>query len=89
MVEKTRLGVVIKMKIVGYTSSDEESFVQLEEATITCTINELDKIIEFLNYVKITNSDNELAVTTHSHYRDWDEKWTNISSDLIIITKNK
>lgn len=75
------------MKIFGYECNNDE-VLELTEGTIECTIEELDKIIIFMQTTKeeFSKVDNYEGVC-HSHYRDWDKEWCNSSSDLIILTK--
>ena len=63
------------MKIFGY-QNDSENLLKLEEVSISCNIEELDKIVKFLYEVK--NKHAAVADKTdvcHSHFRDWDLTW--------------
>lgn len=78
------------MKVYGYKRDGEKEpsdFVELSEASIECSLNELEKIISFLETVK--NQHSKVALKTelcHSHYRDWDGNWDENSTDIIVIT---
>lgn len=74
------------MKVYGYKKNSDE-FIELQEASIECSIAELDKIIEFLKYsrdqhYKVKNE----ADICHSHYRDWDKDWKEEKTDIILVT---
>jgi len=51
-------------------------------------MEELNKIIEFLEHVRITHK-KAIGKTPscHSHYQDWDADWTQESTDIIVISK--
>lgn len=73
------------MKIYGYTKENE--FVQLKEATLECSLEEIKCIANFLKYADVFhNSENCRNEYCHSHYRDWCDKFDEKSSDLIVIT---
>ena len=75
------------MTIVGYTNSNQ--FVDfLKEATITCTLDELDDIINFLKNVKVEHSKYKDVICC-SHFRDHNKKWDSTSSDLIVLNTPK
>ncbi len=74
------------MQIYGY-EKDSEQLLKLSESCLECSLEELDKVIEFLQQVREEHG--KIADKTaqpHSHYRDWDKAWTSESSDLIIST---
>ena len=59
----------------------------LKEVTIACRIEELEKIILFLETVKKEHeSVRGQAPSCHSHYRDWDKEWMPDSTDIIVAT---
>ncbi len=60
--------------------------MELREATVHCTIEELDNIIEFLIQVRDEHKPYGNDGTCHTHYRDWDRSWTDEQSDFIVIT---
>lgn len=75
------------MIIYGY-EKDSEDLLKLEEASILCSVTELEKIICFL--IEVKKEHEKIASNIeicHSHYRDWDKEWDKSSSDLIIATK--
>jgi hypothetical protein len=78
------------MKIYGYSASGR--FIKnMKEATFSCDINDIDKLLSFLLFVKEKHTKtcqaNEKTDTyIHSHFRDWDKDWKNGSSDFIVVT---
>lgn len=73
------------MKAYGYT--DEGKFIELNEVSLECNIDELTKIADFVDYAKeFHSSDDCRHEYCHSHYRDWNKSFNKGSSDLIIIT---
>ena len=80
------------MKIYGY--DNDGNFVDLKEATIECSADELKNLSDFLTYAEsLHNSENIRDKYCHSHYSDWyrtntslSENTVRSSSDLIIIT---
>lgn len=83
---------MIILQIYGYEYDKDDSDIPLEliEASIYCTIEELDKIIKFLQYVRGEFEKEENSrFQCHEHYRDWDKEWLKESADLIIINNNE
>lgn len=74
------------MRVFGY-KKNKKKLLELKEVTFQCTIEELDKIIEFFSEVKSQHS-KVIGKTEmcHSHYQDWDDKWTSKNPDVIIAT---
>jgi len=75
------------MRMYGYQKECEQ-LEELKEVAFECNIEELENIINFLIVVKAEHE--RVAGKTelcHSHYRDWDKKWTPNSPDFIIVTK--
>lgn len=78
------------MRIVGYNKNDV--FVELREASICCTAEELKELRDFFDAVYEDYSsrsaeefDALVRRGAHSHLRDFSEKWEKTSSDLIVI----
>lgn len=74
------------MKAVGYTLKGR--FIPfLKELSICCSVDELNDIVDFLLEVQKHHAQypNDLC---HSHYRDFNPKWTEDSSDIIIMTRD-
>ncbi|WP_295091851.1 hypothetical protein [Ruminococcus sp.] len=70
------------MEIVGYNK--EYVFTDhLNEATITCTYDELKNIVSFLDEV-VKKCDNEKS-NCCVHLRDYLKEWDKSFSDLIIL----
>ncbi len=77
------------MKIVGFTN-DEDKDVELREATLSCTIEELDRFIEFITEIRdIHKKFIDETELLHSHYRDWDNEWNETSTDIVIMNINE
>lgn len=70
------------MEIVGYNK--EGIFTDhLNEATITCTYDELNEIASFIGEViKACDNDNKKCCL---HFRDYVKEWDTSSSDLIVL----
>ena len=77
------------MLAYGWKKDDEEQLLPLKlgEATLSCTKDEIDKLIQFLNDIK-----KEIEQTPdinpkddwHWQYRDWNKEWTEEEGDFII-----
>jgi len=75
------------MEIYGYEKNGED-LLRLKEASILCSIKELESIIDFLQDIKKEHERYiDATEMNHSHYRDWDKKWKKGSPDFIIVTK--
>ena len=75
------------MKIFGY-EKDRDDLLELEEVSLQCSIEELDKFIDFLHNVKKEHSTIVNKVEfCHSHFRDWDVTWKKGEADIIIVTE--
>lgn len=77
----------VNMKIFGY-QKDNDTLLGLEEVSLQCTIEELEKVIKFLmeaweQHTKVYGKTDNC----HSHFRDWDDGWKNGDPDLIVVTK--
>lgn len=76
------------MKIYGY-EKDGVDLLELKEASILCKVEEIQKIIDFLQNVKKELEDaRETTEMYHSHYRDWDKEWEKGAPDLIVVTED-
>ncbi|MCC3864974.1 hypothetical protein K0040_11890 [Terrisporobacter petrolearius] len=87
MAEKTWMEGEQIMDIYGYKKDEDEEILELNEVCFYCNNKwELNKIIEFLNYVKneYNNMPKEVTGDCHIHYQDWDRKWKHDSPDIII-----
>lgn len=79
------------MKFFGYNIDDPASkqLLTLRETTIvTESIEEIDSLIEFLQFVKhnhFEESRKREILNTHTHYRDWTDKYQP-KGDFIIVT---
>ena len=72
----------MSMIAFGYEKdNDAEKLMKLSETTLQCNNEELDRIIDFLNWIKNTNYE----AGDHYHYRDFNKKWTSEESDFIIF----
>lgn len=79
------------MKFFGYNAEDtasEKAFELRETTIVTESIEEIDSLIEFLQFVKHShlkvNRERE-NMHVHTHYRDW-ENALDTKGDLIIVT---
>ncbi|MBD5526815.1 MAG: hypothetical protein HDR02_00170 [Lachnospiraceae bacterium] len=76
------------MKVYGY-QENQEVLLSLEEISLQCTIEELEKVINFLINTKEEHSAvYEKADMCHSHLKDWDATWKKGQPDIVIVTKN-
>jgi hypothetical protein len=77
------------LKVFGY-QKDSENLIELQEVSFQADINELDKIIKFLQEVKEQHSKiiGEVELC-HSHFSDWDDEWKAGLTDFIIVTTSK
>ena len=74
------------MKAFGY-QKDSEELLELCDVSIYASIGEIEKIIQFLQEIKIQHS--EVVNGTdicHTHFRDWDIEWDESSPDIIVAT---
>ena len=75
------------MTFFGYEKGGEK-LLKMEEVSLECTCEELEKLIEFLNKVKeehtaVKNKTN----ICHSHFKDWKSKWNKEDTDFIVVTR--
>ena len=74
------------MQIYGY-QKNSETLMDLEEVSLKCTLEELEKIVGFLSKALEEHAGvvdrNDIC---HSHFRDWDSTWREGNPDLIIVT---
>ncbi len=76
------------MEIYGYQKSGDD-LLELKEMSLLCTIEELGKVIDFLEEVKKTHTMvRDKTDICHSHYRDWNLQWKKGEPDIIIVTQN-
>ena len=74
------------MKIFGYQKSNDD-LLKLNEMSIQCDLDELEKIINFLKTVKKEHASVVGKIDMcHSHFRDWDKTWRKGEPDIIIVT---
>ncbi len=76
------------MKAFGYKKNSRK-LIELCEVSFQSSIEELEKMIEFLQDVKAQHSSviNKTDLC-HSHYRDWDTMWKDGSIDIVVVTIN-
>ena len=77
------------MLVYGWKKDDESELLPLElkEATLLCTKDEIDKLIHFLNDIKKEIEQTpciDMKEDWHWQYRDWFEEWTEEEGDFII-----
>ncbi len=76
------------MRAFGYikANDEQETPVELREATFILPENELDAVISFLQYARnMMNTSKMTAGQSHLHLRDWWGQWTQSQPDLIIV----
>ena len=83
------------MLLYGEKKRGNKSF-KIQDLTIACNIEELDKLIYFLSYARVymcglkyqEHDDiikaGEKILFPHKHYRDWDKNWKEEDSDFIV-----
>lgn len=77
------------MKVFGY-QKESELLSELREVSFKCTIEELEKLIDFLEQAKVEHSRVEGKTDLcHSHLRDWDETWEKGNPDVIVVSTFK
>ena len=89
------------MKLYGEKKRGNKGF-EIQDLTIACNMDELDKLIYFLSYARVVLAGakyyehddvikaGEDKLICHRHYRDWDKKnWKEEDSDIIVITSFK
>ena len=67
------------MILYGYRMNDYDNLLRLSQAELSCSQEELKKIIQFLEEKKGQEY-------CSSHYRDWDSDWLEDESDFILVT---
>lgn len=79
----------IIVKVFGY-QKDNEELIELREVSFQCDIEELEKVIKFLQETKKQHSKiiGEVELC-HSHFRDWDINWKDNGIDIIVVTTSK
>ena len=76
------------MLAYGYDWDSREERPQiLREASLVCTIKELDDLIEMLQDFR--DGGPEERDGDHRHFRDWSEGWNGHHSDFIIFISDK
>ncbi len=77
------------MRLFGY-QKDNDELLRLEEISLQCSIEELQKIIDFLNKTRTEHAAVESKTDIcHSHFRDWDPEWKKSDPDIVVVTKFK
>ena len=74
------------MEAFGYDKKDEEfeKIITLNQVTLSCHQNELDKMIEFLESIRNDIQKNGFLSGNHYHYRDYYKLWREEEADVII-----
>ncbi len=73
------------MLAYGYPwDSEVQQPETLRETTLSCTKEELDLLIEFLQEVRVQVSELDVVEGEHWHLRDWKENWSGRESDVIL-----
>ncbi len=77
------------MILYGYRMNDYDNLLRLSQAELSCSQEELHKIIQFLEEKKEEHLASEKEFGQEycsSHYRDWDRDWLEDESDFILVT---
>ena len=61
----------------------------LREATLCCTKEELDLLIDFLQEVRVQISELDQVEGEHWHLRDWKGIWSGRESDVILYLMDR
>ncbi len=73
------------MKVTGFINVNNK--VELSDAKITCTLEELDKLIEFFQRARVVHERHtESNGLLLSRYGDWDKNWTKENSNISLET---
>ena len=76
------------MLAYGYEWNSKEERPQiLREASLVCTMEELDDLIHMLQDFRAGQPQEQDG--DHRHFRDWSESWSKLSSDFIIFISDK
>ena len=75
------------MLAFGYQwDSEEERPEKLREASLVCTREELDDLIEMLTTYR---DEADAEAGDHQHFQDWSGGWDRSQSDFIIFLSDK
>ena len=85
------------MELFAAKKRGEKDF-KIDEIVISCTLEDIEKIISFLTYARdslyqekiLPHNDviklDKKIIYPHCHYRDWDLNWKEKNPDIILIT---
>ncbi len=76
------------MKAYGYdrTGKDPESPLELREVALGLTVDEMDKVIAFLQDARQKFSrERPVPGQAHAHFRDWCDDWTPTEADIVLV----
>lgn len=75
------------MQLFGYERNKEKS-LDISEATMICSKEELDKIIEYLQSIREEIKEDYIDPNEHWHYSDYNEEWVEKDSELVVFINN-
>lgn len=76
------------MKLFGYEKNKEKKSLEINEATMICSKEELDKIIEYLQSISEEIKEEYIDPNEHWHYSDYNDDWTEEDSELVVFIDN-
>ena len=78
------------MLAYGYPVGSESDIAELlQETSLVCTREELDRLILYLQKIRDDCNDYEEVAGIHRHYRDFDKSWDTANSDFIVCLTDK
>lgn len=76
------------MELFGYEKNKEKKSLAISQATMICSKEELDKIIEYLQSVREEIAKEYIDTNEHWHYSDYNDNWTEKDSELVVFIDN-
>ena len=76
------------MKLFGYEGDKKKKSLVISEATLICSKEELDKIIEYLQSIREEINEEYIDPREHWHYSDYNDDWKEKDSELVIFIDN-
>ena len=76
------------MELFGYERNKEKKSLVISEATMICSKEELDKIIEYLQSIREEINKEYINPNEHWHYSDYNQDWTEKDSELVVFIDN-
>lgn len=76
------------MRLFGYEREKKKKSLDISEASIFCSKEELEKIIQYLQSIREEIGEDYISLDEHWHYSDYNEDWTDKDSELIVFVDN-